>query len=311
MEGLVFISFCIIVFGAIWGLLKSDDNNNIDLIIEAADSGDEDAEKQLSVMFDNGLTADKHNELRMKVYKPKAVQGDANAQYWLGFLYSCVVYDAKLAKYWYEKAAMQGDIRAMRGLAFGYNPYVNDNPADYGHVSFGYNLEEYLGWINELIEVGDAYSMCELALEYEIGEIVGQDKEKAKELYELAAKQNYGKAYVGLAGIYGNIIGKYYDKQLEYEMLLKAMQCKERDPFEQASYSLGLMFGGAYLYDGKEDEFSDRRKAAYCFYLSYVCGNHTAKDNLRKLGYSISNTEFEQWKNDAVNLRYNSLLLEG
>lgn len=308
---MIFVAL-IMALVVIWSVSgKNSDKKDIYGIIEAADNGDEVAKNRLYKMFENGLTAEKHNELRMRVYKPKAEQGDANAQYWVGFLYSCVIRDVKLAKYWYEKAAIQGDIRAMKAMAFGYSQYTNENPTDYGPVPFGYNLNEYLKWINMLIELGDASSMCELAREYEIGEIVEQNEEKAMELYRLAAEYNYGQGYCGLANIYGNIIGKHYDKKLKYKMLLKAMQCKERDAFEQASNSLGFMFGRAYLFDGKEDEFSDRRKAAYCFCLSYVLGNHTAEDNLRKLGYTISNNEFEQWKRDAFNLQYNSQFLEG
>lgn len=48
-------------------------------IVEAADSGAPSAKQKLLQCFDNGLTAEKHNEIRRKIYLPKAQNGDANA----------------------------------------------------------------------------------------------------------------------------------------------------------------------------------------------------------------------------------------
>ena len=51
--------------------------------------------------------------------KEKALQGDAQAQYNLGFMYykgEGVKQDLSQAKLWYEKAAAQGDAKAKESL---------------------------------------------------------------------------------------------------------------------------------------------------------------------------------------------------
>lgn len=77
------IILAIIIFVLIVIYAKSDDTpeSEITAIVEAADSGDPSAKQKLLQCFDNGLTAEKHNEIRREIYLPKAQNGDANAQY--------------------------------------------------------------------------------------------------------------------------------------------------------------------------------------------------------------------------------------
>ena len=89
--------------------------SEIAAIVEAADSGDPSAEQKLMHYFDNGLTDEKHNEIRRKIYLPKAQNGDANAQYWLGLI--AANKSERLA--WWTKAAENGNTEAMQGLSWG------------------------------------------------------------------------------------------------------------------------------------------------------------------------------------------------
>ena len=84
----MWIILAIIIFVLIVIYATSDDTpeSEITAIVEAADSGDPSAKQKLLQRFDNGLTAEKHNEIRRKIYLPKAQNGDANAQYWLGLI---------------------------------------------------------------------------------------------------------------------------------------------------------------------------------------------------------------------------------
>lgn len=97
---------------------KSDDKpeSEITAIVEAADSGAPSAKQKLLQCFDNGLTAEKHNEIRRKIYLPKAQNGDANAQYWLGLI--AANKSERLA--WWTKAAEDRNTEAMESLALKY-----------------------------------------------------------------------------------------------------------------------------------------------------------------------------------------------
>lgn len=304
------VAFVLIVMMIAYKKPKEDDE--IYEIIESADCGNEEAHRKLSCLFENGMTSEEHNRLRMKIYMPKAEQGDPNAQYWVGFLFSAVDRNAEKAKYWLTKAAERGNVEAMKSLAFGYSKFLNEEfDSNYGPIGLGFNKQEQVRWLSRAIEAGDAESMCNLADEYRLGELVEEDIEKAIDLYVGAAKQNYGKAYLGLADIYSDIRTAYYSKKKQLEVLLKAMQCRDKDVYERASFSLGNLFGAPYMYDGQEDEISDRKKAAYCFCLTYVLGNDWGRKNLEELKYTVSKEEFEQWKYDALNLVYNREVLEG
>ncbi len=78
------IILAIIIFVLIVIYAKSDDTpeSEITAIVEAADSGDPSAQQKLSRYFSKGLTAEKYNEIRRKVY----LDGDIVAQYWLGLI---------------------------------------------------------------------------------------------------------------------------------------------------------------------------------------------------------------------------------
>ncbi|MFG4619184.1 tetratricopeptide repeat protein, partial [Acinetobacter baumannii] len=90
--------------------------NNIDLtdIQSKAEKGDSEAQYNLGVMYAEGYKDIQADILKaIEWYTLSANQGYVNAQYNLGLLYKGNEYikpDYVKAKYWYEKAAAQGDI---------------------------------------------------------------------------------------------------------------------------------------------------------------------------------------------------------
>ena len=135
----------------------------LDVVI-AADKGDPRAKAQLEKAFDKGMTSEEHNELRWKAYAMPANKGDANAQYWLGFLYSVINRDADRAVYWYEEAAKQGNTEAMKDLAHGYSEYVNESNLDYGPVPLGFNEKMQYYWLKTAADLGDAEAIENLRI---------------------------------------------------------------------------------------------------------------------------------------------------
>jgi hypothetical protein len=69
-------------------------------------------QKVLAVSSDEGITS-------FQLYLPKAIQGDADAQFNLGLLYYPGVgtpADRRYGLYWYKKAAEQGLVHAQYNL---------------------------------------------------------------------------------------------------------------------------------------------------------------------------------------------------
>lgn len=128
-------------------------------VIIAADLGDRKAKAQLSRAFDKGLTSEEHNQLRWDAYLPLAGKGDANAQYWIGFLCSMIKKDAKAAIYWWELSANQGNVDAMNDLAHGYSEFVNEENLSYGPVPLGRDQGQEFYWRKKAAETGDKESI--------------------------------------------------------------------------------------------------------------------------------------------------------
>ena len=75
--------------------------------------------------FDEGVAAAKKGDFKtaMSEWQPLAEQGDAQSQYYLGFMYSNgegVVQDYKEAVKWFRKAAEQGNGEAQAFLGMMY-----------------------------------------------------------------------------------------------------------------------------------------------------------------------------------------------
>lgn len=80
----------------------------------------------------------------------------------MGFLASTVDKNAKMAIYWYEKSAQQGNVDAMRDLSFGYSEFLNTYKLGYGPIGHGYDEEKELYWLKKAADAGDAKSLLEL-----------------------------------------------------------------------------------------------------------------------------------------------------
>lgn len=125
-----------------------------------------------------------------------ANQGDAQAQYWLGFCYrsakGCKRSHAK-ARDWYTKSAEQGNPYAMVGLAELYwNGWA---------VPQSDEKREY--WLKQAASTGGAEYQYELARFYS-NYSKPRQYDKALELFTKSAEQNYGPAMYELAWAYYN-----------------------------------------------------------------------------------------------------------
>lgn len=278
-------------------------------IIEGADKGDYEAESKLDVLFDSGLTSDTHNELRRKIYYPKAQQGNLNAEYWMGFLTNMIDHDAATSLQWYQKSANHGNIEAMRDLSFRYSEFANE--PDSGITGFGFNREKELYWQKRAAQLGDQKSQCDMGLDCTL------DKKIKESIYwyELASQganpDIRGKAYKALADIY---MGDSYPefKNLERAINSVKMIFVLRNEVNQMQNDYDRLFTSAVNDYGCMNTRSYKatnsnknlRNAVYSYTLLSILGESYANNALSYLPYSPSAAELTEWKEHAQRMNF-------
>ena len=143
--------------------------------------------------FDDALAAYKRGEFSVaaKTFRRLAEQGDAKAQYWLGYIYDMgegVAEDKAEAVRWYRKAADQGFARAQCNLGDMYDS--GEGVAE--------NKAEAMRWYRKAADQGYAKAQFLLGLLYAKGEGVPQDKAEAARWYRKAADQGNADAKLAL-----------------------------------------------------------------------------------------------------------------
>lgn len=254
------------------------------------DGGSIEWEELKAFLDSRGISEEEYQKIRTEAHHKKADDGNVTSQYMYALLIEGKNNDESLR--YYTMAANSGYIPAMESLATAYSEYCNGEYS-IGGRGFGCNPKEELRWRRKAAESGSLRSMCQMGLEYSIGSIVEQNYEEAEKWYTKAANAGSGEAYNGLARL-----PKYAgsaEKSIElYRKALKASN-NDEDAFQSAAYSLGW----AYL-PRENNPYSDAKKSAYFFALSYVLGNNTAKDGIQRTGYIIPDQEWKSWVEDAI-----------
>ncbi len=167
----------------------------------------------------------------IKMYKKRAKQGDADAQYNLGYMYENgegVEGDYVIAAEWYEKAAGQGHAKAQNNLAFLYRK--------------GYGVPQDMAKAVELYEKaagqGCAIAQINLGYLYKYGTETGQDYVKAAEYFSKAAAQGNPTGQVNLAELYDEGKGVSRDYAEAAKWYLKAAE----QGIKPAAKRLGEMY---------------------------------------------------------------------
>ena len=122
----------------------------------------------------------------LKILRPLAGQGLAEAQYHLGVMYEHgegVLQDYKEAARWYRAAAEQGYALAQTNLGWMYHS-GNGVPQDY---------KEAVRWYRAAAVQGDTVAQSNLALSYHVGEGVPQDPVRAHMWANIAAANGESK----------------------------------------------------------------------------------------------------------------------
>ena len=152
-------------------------------------------------LLEDGLAAWERGEYEtaLKLLRPLAERGEAEAQYRLGLSYRTEVgveewYDA--GKKWFQLAATQGHTEAQFSLGRLY---------DYGHgVNHGKPVDylEAAKWYRLAAEKGHASAQFYLGVLYDHGDGVPQDYAEAAKWYRLAAQQGHMEAQNNIGSMY-------------------------------------------------------------------------------------------------------------
>ena len=147
----------------------------------SAEQGDANAGYYLGVMYSIGQGVHQDDKTAVKWFTLSAEQGDADAQWSLGAMYSKgrgVPQDDKTAVKWYTLAAKQGRVRAFRlGMIF-KNGQGSIQDYVYAHM-----------WFNFATSQGHAVAAYERDLIAK--EMTPSELEKAKELAKECVKKNH------------------------------------------------------------------------------------------------------------------------
>ncbi len=249
-----------------------------------SDSGDPSAQQKLSCYFSKGLTAEKHNEIRRKIYLPKAQNGDANAQYWLGLIAANM--SERLA--WWTKAAENGNTEAMEGLYWGSD-------------DLGVDKEKARYWLVKAAE-SNPKAMVSLALKY----CVGKRTDEALALCNKAGDMSCGQTKVEAdrltAQIYGDVSFAGYDPEKQKAYLLKALNVKPAptdNGFDDEYAQAALLLSQERNTNSPSE--SNVKNAAYCAVIAAVLDRDYA-DRLSE--FAIRQSEFDAWAVDARNYNF-------
>ena len=228
-----------------------------------ADQGDAAAQYNLGFMHDNGVGVPEDDRQAVFWYRKAAEQGDAAAQYNLGVMYSNgegVPEDDRQAVYWYRRAAEQGNAAAQYNLGV---MYANGEgvPEDARQAVF---------WFRKAAEQGDADAQYTLGFMYANGEGVPEDARQAVFWWRKTAEQGDANAQYNLGFMYANGKGIPEDARQAVFWYRKAA--------EQGQASAQIYLG--VMYSNGEGVPEDDRQAVYWYRRAAEQGDADAQYNL-------------------------------
>jgi len=206
---------CVITYAAGFNNQMEDYAEVVKLYGKAAEDGNAKAQFNLGFCYGKGQGVAQDYAKAVEWWQKAADQGYAPAQFALGLSYKMglgVPQDYAKAIEWYRKAADQGDAQAQSGLGICY-----DNGQ--GVVADHAKAAE---WYRKAAEQGNALSQYNLGFCYLYGQGLSKDDAKAVEWFRKAAEQGNVNAQYNLGVAYYNGQGIPQDYDLAASWLCKA-----------------------------------------------------------------------------------------
>lgn len=209
----------------------STKQQDIEILIKKAESGDADSQFSLGISYDYGQGIEQDSKLAAKWYSKAAEQGHAAAQFSLGHMHENgqgVPQNDEDAVYWYQMSAEKGYIDAQFNLALMYES-GNGVQQDYKQAA---------KWYRKAARCGDLDSLVNLGTMYCNGEGYPKNYKKAFALFSEAAEKGDSTAQINLGFMYKNGLG--VDNDTEKAIALYQESAKNGNA--QAQISLGLFY---------------------------------------------------------------------
>ncbi|WP_159711274.1 tetratricopeptide repeat protein [Geminicoccus flavidas] len=146
----------------------------------------------------NLVEAARYYDQAHKLIEPRADEGDAQAQEWMGDLYRegrGVPQNGDFAVYWYTQSAQAGRVSSYVKLARMF---------ERGEAGVAVDVEQALRYYELAGQNDDAQSLFNIAKRYADGDGVTVDKVRAVELFERAARLGDSRAYARLGDLYSD-----------------------------------------------------------------------------------------------------------
>lgn len=237
---------------------------------------------------------------RVRVIRQLADEGDLSAMKEMVLLA-----DAPLERQnWHKKCAEAGDSESMYSVAISYMDCSANKDA-------GTEIDDQKAfyWFERAANNGYEKAKERVVSSYYHGSGVAEDRDKA-----FAMAKNYSDCGNSECGLflalyyYANTSDKWYDINKAIKVLERIMLRGEEQYFAEAAAQLGYIYGGAYLFHTPENEYSDRRRATYCFVLAYIIKEtQLYAENANEVGYNFTEFEYKKWFEDAKAFRYNPM----
>ena len=168
-----------------------------DEIIEKAKNGDAESQFILGNMYFFGDEVEMNHKLAFFWYEKSAMNGNVYAQYQVGHLCSMKDFgqDYRKSIYWLTQAINNGHEGAKNQILVSYLKLAEE-------YYQGKNYTEALKWHKKAALSGESFSQYRMGLFYEKGLGVNQDYSQAVEWYTKSAEQGNNEAQYNLANIF-------------------------------------------------------------------------------------------------------------
>ncbi|KAG0239404.1 hypothetical protein BGW41_007668 [Actinomortierella wolfii] len=221
------------------GRLASVDDNDVDLnasdgvkwIFKAAIQGDSNAQFYLGVRYEDGQGVTQSHVEAVKWYTKSALQGNASGQHNLANMYlegRGVEKNPAEALKWFQMAADQGLASAQCNLGMLY----------LGGRGIDKNKAEAVRWLTKSANQGYVVAQCNLGLTFHVGDVVEENKAMAVEWYTKAAEQGHAIAQYLLGVCYVDGLGVEQNYAEAVKWLTKAADQGEA----RAQQTLGFLY---------------------------------------------------------------------
>ena len=228
-----------------------------------SDEGNAEAQFYLGFFYLKGIGTSKDEQKAFACYQKSAEQGYASAQNRLGLCYQQGIGTSKdehKAFGWYQKAAEQGHAVAQLNLGFCYETGIGTSKDE----------QKAFVWYQKSAEQGNASAQNKLGFYYRQGIGTSKDEQKAFSWYQKSAEQGNASAQFNLGACYENGFGTAKDEQKAFVWYQKAA--------EQGNAAAQSNLG--FCYQQGIGTPKDEQKAFALYKKAAEQGNAVAQSNL-------------------------------